>query len=196
MPYAHEIAKLFPQQGEWSADDYFRLPHTEHIVELDEGTITVGDPLSEGDLIAVRAIHHSLKAFAGGWGIGKNVLFPRAVVLSEALIRQPDLVYIAGVGKAHLRENIVEGAPDLLVETVTPGPRSDALQERLGGYVWYGVRECWLVDVPEQTITVYSQPETTELGSTYTHVARARVGSPAYSRALSGYQIVVDTYLR
>jgi Uma2 family endonuclease len=42
--------------------------------------------------------------------------------------------------------NQVWGAPDLVVEVMSPGTATHDRTEKLGWYGQYGVRECWLID--------------------------------------------------
>jgi len=36
-----EIMSLFPRQGEWTEEAYFRLPETNRIIELSEGRLVI-----------------------------------------------------------------------------------------------------------------------------------------------------------
>lgn len=40
-----EILDLFPRQGEWTEDDYYKLPETNRIVELSEGRLIIIDSI-------------------------------------------------------------------------------------------------------------------------------------------------------
>ena len=46
------------------------------------------------------------------------------------------------------------GAPDLVIEVLSPRPRIGTVEERLGWFATYGVRECWLVHLPGSRIEV------------------------------------------
>jgi Uma2 family endonuclease len=46
------------------------------------------------------------------------------------------------------------GAPDLVVDVLSPGPRIGETGERVGWYAQYGVRECWLVHLDRPDVTV------------------------------------------
>ena len=46
------------------------------------------------------------------------------------------------------------GAPDLVIEVLSPRPRIGTMEERLGWFPRYGVRECWLVHLPGSRIEV------------------------------------------
>ena len=50
--------------------------------------------------------------------------------------------------------NQVWGAPDLVVEVLSLGTEHRDRGEKLGWYRQYGVRECWLVDLDREQVTV------------------------------------------
>ena len=74
------------------------------------------------------------------------LLSPIDVVLNHerALIVQPDLLFVSQA-RAHILKERVLGAPDLVLEVLSPNPRIGALQERIDWFAEYGVREIWLL---------------------------------------------------
>ena len=48
----------------------------------------------------------------------------------------------------------MRGAPDLVVEVLSPNPRIGKTDERVGWFAQYGVRECWLVHQDERLVTM------------------------------------------
>ncbi|MBI3490186.1 MAG: Uma2 family endonuclease [Acidobacteria bacterium] len=46
------------------------------------------------------------------------------------------------------------GAPDMVVEVLSPGTERHDRTEKLGWYRQYGVRECWLIDAGQERVTV------------------------------------------
>jgi Uma2 family endonuclease len=79
--------------------------------------------------------------------LGKVAIAPLDVVLDRerALVVQPDVLFVATERLGIIRDQ-VWGAPDLVVEVLSPGTESHDRGEKLGWYRQYGVRECWLVD--------------------------------------------------
>lgn len=67
-------------------------------------------------------------------------------------IVQPDIMIICD--KSKLDENRCNGAPDFVIEIVSPGNPSDDYIRKLYYYKNYGVREYWIVDPRRKTITV------------------------------------------
>ncbi|MGN0484498.1 MAG: Uma2 family endonuclease [Lachnospiraceae bacterium] len=67
-------------------------------------------------------------------------------------IVQPDLMIICDFDK--LDGKRCNGAPDFIIEIVSPGNASDDYIRKLYYYQTYGVREYWIVDPRRKTVTV------------------------------------------
>ena len=93
-------------------------------------------------------------------GVGE-VLSPMDVVLDEAaaLVVQPDIVFVSRDRLGIIRDRIW-GPPDLVVEILSPSTARWDRTIKLGWYRRYGVRECWLVDVRNQSVEI-SEPQST-----------------------------------
>ncbi len=68
-------------------------------------------------------------------------------------IVQPDLCVICDLAKLHDRGCI--GAPDLIVEILSPGTAGKDLGPKRDLYQEYGVKELWIVHPTEETITIH-----------------------------------------
>ena len=79
---------------------------------------------------------------------------PFDVKLSDhpLIIVQPDIMVIYDKNK--LDEKRCNGAPDFIIEIVSPGNASDDYIRKLYYYKNYGVREYWIVDPKRKTIMV------------------------------------------
>jgi Uma2 family endonuclease len=97
--------------------------------------------------------------------LGRVAVAPVDVVLDRdrALIVQPDVLFVATPRLSIIRDQ-VWGAPDLVAEVLSQSTRHHDRGEKLGWYRQYGVRECWLVDLYDDSVTVVdftgSLPET------------------------------------
>lgn len=83
---------------------------------------------------------------------GKLYFSPFAVHLSEHDVVQPDLVYLTAARTSLVRRRGVFGAPDLIVEALSPSTRGLDLGERRALYERAGVREYWVADPAAGTI--------------------------------------------
>ncbi|HUF57452.1 MAG TPA: Uma2 family endonuclease, partial [Thermohalobaculum sp.] len=76
---------------------------------------------------------------------GRTVVSPVDVVLADHSIVQPDVIYVSRERSSIVRSR-VEGAPDLVVEILSPGTARHDLGEKLRLYAESGVAEYWIVD--------------------------------------------------
>ena len=75
---------------------------------------------------------------------------------------QPDLCVICDLDK--LDERGCLGAPDLIVEILSPGNSSREMKLKRDLYAESGVREYWVVDPDRQTVTRYNQETDDQYG--------------------------------
>jgi Uma2 family endonuclease len=88
------------------------------------------------------AIYAELRAFLKGKPC-QALVSPLDVKLSERDVVQPDVLVVCDLGK--IRETHIEGAPDLVVEILSPSSTSHDRARKLALYARYGVREYWIV---------------------------------------------------
>lgn len=87
--------------------------------------------------------------------LGRVAIAPVDVILDRerALVLQPDVLFVATERLGIIRDQ-VWGAPDLVVEVMSPGTEQRDRTQKLEWYRQYGVRECWLVDPRQELVTV------------------------------------------
>jgi len=86
--------------------------------------------------------------------IGEIFTAPLDVILSNFDVLEPDLLIVLNERRDILK-TWVEGAPDLVVEILSP---TTALRDRgpkLKAYARHGVREYWIVDPEQRAIEVF-----------------------------------------
>jgi hypothetical protein len=88
-----------------------------------------------------------LNSFIGFFGFGKLLIAPLEVKLwPGGPSREPDIVFIKRENLSKITEQKVEGAPDLVVEIISPGSVSTDRVTKFGEYERAGVREYWIID--------------------------------------------------
>lgn len=135
--------------GPYRESDYFRLPD-EPRCELLAGRFYVSPSPNVLHQIIVGLLWEILQSAARATG-GVAIFAPMDVVLSENSVVQPDVLYITRSRRAIVREK-VHGAPDLVVEVVSPGAARRDRVEKLRLYAEAGVREYWLCDPAARVI--------------------------------------------
>ncbi|HWR90187.1 MAG TPA: Uma2 family endonuclease, partial [Dissulfurispiraceae bacterium] len=84
---------------------------------------------------------------------------PIDVYLSETNTLQPDIIFIAKERLFIIGEKKIEGAPDLVIEILSPANAYYDLRTKKDVYEQSGVREYWIVDPIQKGIEVYVNRE-------------------------------------
>jgi len=135
--------------------EYLETPETVLPQELVCGKLRVAEAPFVPHQRLVGDLFLALYAHVQERRLGEVILSPIDVVLDgpKALIVQPDLLYVSRE-RSDIVQDQVWGAPDLVVEVLSPHPRIGALNERVGWFAEYGVRECWLVHQIDRRVEV------------------------------------------
>ena len=157
--------------------EYFRTPETVVPQELIFGALRVADAPFISHQRVVLELAVALRAHARMHDGGEVVISPADVILDadRALVLQPDVLFISP-DRAGIVQERIYGAPDLVVEVLSPHPRIGQLEERIRWFAEYGVREIWLYHQFIQRLDVLS----CEAGRV---VATARFGREAPIRS-------------
>jgi Uma2 family endonuclease len=137
------------------AYEYLRTPEVLLPQELVYGYVREAAAPTAAHQRTVGALFIRLSQHLLDTGAGEAWLSPLDVVLDveRNLVVQPDLSVVL-TERADIVTDRIWGAPDLVVEVMSPRPRIGSIEERLEWFATYGVRECWLVHVPGTRIEV------------------------------------------
>lgn len=178
-----EIVTLFPAQGQWSEDDYFALPDSNHIVELSEGVLIMPPPPTDFHQGVNGKFYIYLDRFVSQQKLGIVRIAPLPVRLWEGKIREPDVLFLANEHKERRGEQFY-GPPDLVMEVISPSTRKTDRRDKYQEYAQAGVSEYWLIDPRAKTVEVYFLEE-----GVYVSVGSYRVGEDAKSKLLNGFTV-------
>ena len=93
-----------------------------------------------------------LKAVVEDAGRGEVFYAPLDVELSQVDVVQPDIIVVLNANAHKVTPSRIKGAPDKVVEILSPGSRAHDTQRKRAAYERAGVPECWLVDPDSQEI--------------------------------------------
>lgn len=121
--------------------------------------------LIEGELILAAApnIAHQTTQGKLGWRMASTVeteelgyvfFSPCDVVLSEHNTFQPDLVFVSRENAGIITDANIQGAPDLVVEIISPSSTGRDWVTKRDLYAKYGVKKYWLIDPINRTLWV------------------------------------------
>lgn len=69
--------------------------------------------------------------------------------------RSPDLFFVSKARKNLIKEQYIDGAPDLIVEVVSPESVSRDYREKFREYESAGVHEYWIIDPANETLEAH-----------------------------------------
>lgn len=143
--------------------DYKSLPASEaERYELLRGEIVIVPAPTEPHQRVVRNLGYALWEFVRDKGLGWVYFTPLDVVLGEGEgieVVQPDLVFISRERKEIIKREEIRGAPDLVVEVLSPGTEERDRHYKKTLYARHGVREYWIVDPEGKAVEVYTLGE-------------------------------------
>lgn len=160
-----------------TVDEYFKTPVTAKPMELAYGALRVAESPTPRHQSAVLQLLLALDAHVRARHLGRMWVAPLDVVLDKerALIVQPDLFFISASRSWVVRDR-VWGAPDLVIEVLSPEPRIGRTEERVQWFAEYGTRECWLVHQDRVSVAVITF-EHRRIAARTTHTRREPIVS-------------------
>lgn len=185
---AWDVARLFPDQGSWSEEEYFALGDN-HLVEYADGWIEVLPMPKASHQWIVAHLYAALLAFAGPSGLGVPLFAPYPVRLWPGKFREPDLAFLLTEHADRARPDYWDGA-DLLMEVLSDENRAHDLETKRREYAQAGIPEYWLVDPRDGRITVLRLE-----GASYAVHGSFDRGTRAASALLPGFTVEVAAAL-
>lgn len=171
-------------------DDYLRMPAGLRYEIVEGEPRMVPSPGVFHQEISKR-LGRVLLEWIEGQDLGLVYNAPLDVILSEHNVVQPDLLYVSKERLGIIRKENIGGAPDLVVEILSPSTAGWDQSTKRRIYGLYGVRELWLVDPEGKSIEVAVWKE----GSLIT-VAVYPAGSTLSSPLLPGFTMEVSRLFR
>lgn len=167
--------------------DYINLPESEERrYELIEGELYMVPSPTPAHQGIVGNLYRILHRFVQDKDLGRVLFSPLDVVLSEEDVLQPDILYVSRDREGIITEQNVRGAPDLVIEVLSPGTADRDRTLKRARYLRYGVREYWIVDPVARSIEVLVAGE-----SDFETVRVHPAGTVATSASLEGLRIDV-----
>jgi len=145
-----------PQSQIYTIDDIYALPDGERAELIDGQIYYMSPPLRKHQEIAgelFNTIYNHIKSKGGSC---KPYIAPFAVFLNDdgKNYVEPDISVICKPEK--LTDKGCSGAPDWIIEIVSPGSKRMDYYTKLFKYRTAGVREYWIVDPDKNRILVYN----------------------------------------
>jgi Uma2 family endonuclease len=186
--YAWEVATLFPEQGEWSEEEYLRLTDgTNRRIEFTDGRLEFLPMPTEIHESLVEYLYFVLREFVEQQKLGKVRWTGIRLRIRPRKIRLPDIIFLH---KDHFyaRHNRAWDGADLVMEVVSDDPkdRQRDYEQKLIDYAEAKVAEYWIVDYERGVVVVHRLA-----GDQYAVHGEFSRGQQATSASLEGFQVDV-----
>lgn len=136
--------------------DYLKFPDDGKRYQIIEGELYMTPaPVPYHQRIS-RNLGFILWDFVRKRNLGEVFYAPCDIVFSEEDVVQPDIFFASKEREHIIGEKNIQGAPDLMVEILSP--RTDELDRKLKVklYEKFGVKEYWLVDPEKKEVEILS----------------------------------------
>ncbi len=134
--------------------DFLLMPNDGKRREILDGELLVTPSPNLGHQRISRKIQFALLEYLKAHPMGELLDAPMDVILSDLDVLEPDLLFVLNEHRAILKD-WVRGAPDLVIEILSPATAANDRGPKMKAYARFGVREYWIVDPDQRAIEVY-----------------------------------------
>ena len=134
--------------------DYAELPEGAPY-ELIRGELLMAPAPNLYHQIVQSNLFFALSQFVREGDHGWVLSAPIDVRLTDTTTVKPDLLFVSTARDARIGAQVIEGAPDLVVEILSPATAHRDLTTKMRLYEQHGVQEYWIVDPEQRTVEVH-----------------------------------------
>ena len=150
----------------WMDDELLAMPHDGRKREIVGGELIVMSPASfnHGKIISRLSIALGTRIYSQK--LGELVDGQTGFRLKTEDLFSPDIAFVTTTrAAAHQKRGDVffQGAPDLLVEVLSPSDTVEVLEEKLAQFFGEGLRLAWVVHPKTRTVHVYHSITSTRI---------------------------------
>jgi Uma2 family endonuclease len=137
-------------------EEFDALPESNRPIQLIDGNLIVAPSAGRLHQRLLLAIGSALYTFLQGRPeLGEVYQAPFDVQFPGVNVFQPDVMFFARAHLYRLTDKRALGAPDLVVEILSPSTARYDTGKKREVYARFGVTELWIVDPPHRSVTVY-----------------------------------------
>ena len=167
-------------------EDYLTTPEDKRYQLLD-GELIMAPAPNEPHQRVQAELGTALFMFVKQNNLGRVYFAPTDVVLSDTDVVQPDLLFITDDRRHIITHANIQGAPDLVVEILSPSTSQYDNGYKRALYEQHGVKEYWMMGTDPVAITVLLLRE-----SGFEVIATYGEGDTLTSPTLDGFSVRVD----
>jgi Uma2 family endonuclease len=137
-------------------EHYLELPNDGKRYEIIEGELYVAPAPSIKHQRVATQLTIVVGGHVEGRDLGEVFTAPCDVKLADISIVQPDVLFVSKARLGILTDPNVQGAPDLVIEVISPSTTKTDQETKRKLYEQYGVRHYWIFEPLERWVRAYS----------------------------------------
>lgn len=185
-PSTHDLPKKGTKIVQTPYEKYFSLPEGAPYQLLSGELVMTPSPVPLHQSISFE-LSFQLATFIKKNNLGQVFVAPLDVCFDEENIYQPDVLFICKENQKIIGKAMIEGAPDLVMEVLSPSTAYYDLRTKFRLYEKSGVREYWIVDPERQSVEVY-----TGKNGKFFLQSEVEGAGEALSEIISGFSVQLD----
>lgn len=171
------------QARRWTYEEYYKLDDGQHYEIMDGNLVMAPTPdVRHQDWLGNH--YFLLRQHLARKKSGRLFIAPFDVVFDSENTVQPDLIFVASANSGIIEKRAIFGAPDLLVEMLSPSSIDRDLVDKKSLYARFGVKEYWIGDPAKQTMEIL-----TLRGGRYQRYCAAKEKGKLVSKVLPGLKL-------
>lgn len=147
-----------PEKVVYTYEDYRLLPEGAPYQLIGGRLIMTPSPSTYHQIISMR-LEVKIANLVMEKDLGIVLNAPIDVYFVETETYQPDIIFISKDRSHIIEQDRIKGAPDLVIEILSPGTAYYDLRKKFKTYERHGVKEYWIVDPEDKSIMVYEGRE-------------------------------------
>lgn len=171
--------------------NYYKILPEGAPYQLIEGELVMTPAPNPRHQIISSRLFKKLSDFVDRFGCGMVLYSPVDVYLDDENAFQPDIIFISKEGQAVVKNDGIYGAPDVVIEILSPSTARYDLKEKFTVYERSGVREYWIVDPDMNTVEIYINE-----AKRFSLTAKAEMAGEIGSSFLEGFKVGLEDIFR
>jgi len=150
-----EVPLVDLNQNIWTYEDYRELPNDGKTYQVIGGKLFMTPAPSTRHQDISGNLGFIIRRFVKEHSAGKVYNAPINVVFSSVNVVQPDIVFISRNRLRIIKEKAIFGAPDWIIEILSPSSDKIDIKLKKDLYEHFGVREYWIIYPDDEKLEVY-----------------------------------------
>ena len=180
------IENLIPKKESYTYGDYAKLPEGAPYQLICGKLIMTPSPTPFHQKIS-RKLESKIDRFLDDKDLGELFHAPLDVFFNNINVYQPDILFISKEREGIIGDKKIEGAPDIVIEILSPSTAYYDMREKFGVYEKYGVKEYWLIDSKIKKVQVFEN-----IGNKFELCNEAEGEGNIFSKELDGLRIFIN----